>query len=115
MLNQNRRKILSNQWVNRIHNENYAWQTNCWGSTISFHCPNIVPRWIESDDMDQWLEQNTKKVNGPLKHGDILVMRQENGILEHTAIWVDKNELWHKPGSQKSRFNTVTDVKNEYR
>lgn len=94
---------------------------NCWGTTLYMLGVIKEPRFIDSAEMDPWLDKNTKRVVKPA-FGDVLVIRRETtdcsciydsapyncggrseycdapGALMHTAVYIGDGLYWHQRG-----------------
>lgn len=88
---------------------------NCWGFTaFAFNwLPSL--EWFEEYEMKYCIENFTRKVKKP-KFGDIVVMIDYQGDLEHTAILVDVENLKmiHKPGAHKLEVNDMDNIRELY-
>lgn len=72
---------------------------NCWGFTQYALGATKELDWVEGEDMEYWLSENTKLVKTQ-KDGDILVFRDvpdQSGELLHTAIYF-KGKIYQKRG-----------------
>lgn len=82
------------------------WDYNCWGFT-AFALKWIEKLyWVNREDMDNFLEENTKRISHKnIKEGDIVVYRAaclygERNYLLHTALIINTkiDEIIHKDG-----------------
>ena len=62
--------------------------------------------------MTEFLDENTSLVEDR-QAGDILAMYLY-GDLQHTAVFIDENTLWHKLGGTKSEYASEQKVKDSY-
>ena len=87
---------------------------NCWGGTLFVLGKIEELKWVYSDDMEMFLEENTKVIDeDKLQIGDILALYDCNGLV-HTATHIGNNEYWHKKGSCRSEFTSKQEVLNCY-
>ena len=94
---------------------------NCWGATLYSLGYSKRLRWVNGDEMIEWLDENTFVVPMDyLQIGDILVLwrgEDRNDFtypLEHTAVYLGKGKYFHKRGSSCSEIATLEDVRAIY-
>ena len=84
--------------------------SNCWGMTLFLLGGQSALRFVENEDLDPWLEIHCVRVKRP-RFGDVLAIRygpeqhcdcgcgDEEGALEHTAIYVGDGLYLHQAGA----------------
>ncbi len=83
---------------------------NCYGATLYGLGEKNMLVWIRSEFMEDFLNEHTTLQSGELKKGDILVLKNEYGELEHTALYIKKGTWWHKIGGKHSEFNSKLNI-----
>jgi len=119
-------KIVNNERLPRVFNKlSQRWDYNCWGFTA--FALKWIKRlyWVDSFDMDDFLKENTKRVNPKnIKEGDIVVYRAaclygEKNYLLHTAIIINPKvkEIIHKDGDLPLEKNEIfeTEYNRKYK
>lgn len=84
---------------------NKAFGPNCWNATMLYFHTDEITRYVEPEEMTQWLEKHTTEDQYKrCAPGSILVLHlnvdddRTVNRLWHTAVWVAPGILWHKFG-----------------
>lgn len=88
---------------------------NCWGATLYALGKIEKLKWINQESMKLFLYENTVLQSEELKRGDILVLKNKYGTLEHTAVYIGRKLFWHKRGSNHSELAYIDEVKKVYK
>ena len=88
---------------------------NCWGFTAFVFNWLPILQWFGEYEMNYCITKFTRLVKKP-QVGDIVVMKDCYGDLEHTAILVDAKEMKmiHKPGIYKLEVNDLDNIRELY-
>lgn len=92
---------------------------NCWNATLVwFQSGSTRVEYTELDDIEAFLALRTYELreNAPLRTGDIFVVRRL-GNLTHTAVYIEGDILFHKPGLRAYRrwvFDTLENMLATY-
>ncbi len=75
---------------------------NCWNASLNWHDPTIGEKFTSPPELEAELATNYRRLKpGEYLHfGDVVVFRAGEKLI-HTAIYLDNNLVWHKPGSSK--------------
>ncbi len=97
---------------------------NCWNATMLALGVTDEVRFVSCREMNSWLDEMTFQVEEhEIEPGDILVMRATNDIWEgpngliHTAVLIEGDRYWHKPGSEWIigwEYQTLENIKKVY-
>lgn len=71
---------------------------NCFNATLKWFYPDKELAETHSIEMDNYLRTHFKEIKPGkrLQFGDVLVWRDPQGELVHTAIYINENFSWHK-------------------
>lgn len=92
--------------------KNGTYDFNCWGGTLFVLDKIETLEWVCGTDMEKFLNTKTYIVKDREK-GNILCLYL-CGQLQHTAVYIDENRLWHKLGSNGSEYEIEELVKQCY-
>lgn len=94
-----------------------GFNANCWGATRTFFEREYPLDWIDSEEMESWLEESTILCEG-LHIYDILVMRHHSGQLIHTAVCIGYQHgdavFFQKRGSNEFEICGLNDIRKVY-
>jgi hypothetical protein len=100
--------------IKQINKLGHSAKVNCWGSTQYALGVLTSPKWQNDTVMAKFLSKFTDQVCSNPKKGDILVIFNKRGQLIHTALFIDANTCWHKPGRGASKTTTKESVMRQY-
>lgn len=108
--------VLNNERLNTANEQGAypTWGFNCWGATLFVLEGDDSLRWVEDDEMTDWLYDNTDPIEEPTKDGDILVLWRY-GSLWHTAVYMGEGQYFHKKGSNEAEITDISGVFGAYR
>jgi hypothetical protein len=110
--------MYSEQKVNYIFKMGNTRKLNCWGATLLILKEKNRLEWVTARRMDKFLKRRTKNVNDAnkgLKLGDILVIRDKDSELVHTAVYVGNDNWFHKRGALNSQYDHSRDIVLRYK
>ena len=88
---------------------------NCWGATQFVLGQAEDLWWVGVGEMLAWLKNATKKIYGPRKKGDVLVITRYGGMqLIHTAVYVGGGLYFHKRGGNHAETTDLKEVMKTY-
>ena len=89
---------------------------NCWGATL--FVLGIVEElyWVENSEIEEFIDNETEEVDKKdIRAGDVLVLYYGGSSrISHTAIFISKIKLFHKPGNGNSEFTSEKGVRELY-
>lgn len=101
---------------------------NCYGAMLYALGKSEVLDWVCGDSITEFIDNNTVVVDeADIKKGDILVLygyeedclgnvleEDEDPCIIHTALYIERNLLFHKKGMEESEYTTKEGVYEIY-